>query len=109
MPGAKKPPEYFEARRAINQHLFRHHNGALGEGMLAQRLDMHEKLHDFCRERGIEAGHDHSEMWLEGEKDTDVARRMLAEGVAQHGAEERGPSLPIERRVRRGQTNTPKH
>jgi hypothetical protein len=84
MPRPKKPPEYFEARSAINQHLHRHHAGALGQGMLEERLTQHEELHILAKRLGIAASHTH-EVCADGEDDVALAFRLLEEGEAQDG------------------------
>lgn len=74
----KQPPEYARARRALNQHLYRHHGGITGRGMLAQRLDMHEELHRVERAGNAEKhSHDPCE---DGETDIQIALRVLREG-----------------------------
>lgn len=110
----KQPPEYFEARQALNKHLHRHH-GTTGLGMLASRLDIHEDLHAVARRRGEDVGHKH-EPCDDGETDIQLAWRMLREGEEQLGPHEKGPNVVIaqdrasqDRRVRRsrnGQTNS---
>lgn len=79
MPPPKQPPEYFEARRALNRHLHRHHNGALGEGKLVDRFVQHDELHIKCLQLGIPMSHTHSE-YPEGETDLEAAERLLREG-----------------------------
>jgi hypothetical protein len=79
----KQPPEYFEARRALNQHLYRHH-GTTGLGTLANRLDTHEELHVVFQRRGVEVGHSHKPCG-ENETDVELAWRMLNEGAEQCG------------------------
>jgi hypothetical protein len=79
MPGPKQPPEYFEARRALNQHLHRHHEGAAGSGMLGERFELHDELHILAKRLGRELSHSHSE-YPEGETDLAAALRLLKEG-----------------------------
>lgn len=74
----KQPPEYATARRALNQHLYRHHGGITGRGMLEQRLDMHEELHHKER-RGNAETHSHA-LCGDGETDIQIALRVLREG-----------------------------
>jgi hypothetical protein len=77
----KQPPEYFEARSALGRHLHRHHGGITARGMLAQRLDFHEELHQK-EKRGNAEGHCH-EPCGDGETDIQIALRALREG--EHG------------------------
>jgi hypothetical protein len=84
MPGRKQPPEYAEARKALSRHLFRHHAGATGEGMLSNRMDQHEELHRVAIRIGLELGHKH-EPCGEREGDIELAFRVLKEGEQQHG------------------------
>lgn len=79
----KQPPEYFEARRALARHLFRHHGRTGASGTLSDRLDVHEELHIVAARRGVTYGHDH-EPW-DGETDSELALRLLKEGEDQHG------------------------
>ena len=72
----KQPPEYADARRALNQHLYRHHGGMTGRGMLARRLDLHEEMH---RTERAHASHSH-EPCGDGETDIQIALRVLREG-----------------------------
>jgi hypothetical protein len=75
---AKQPPEYSEARRALSQHLYRHHGGVTGRGMLARRLDFHEEIH-LRERRGRAETHSHDPCG-EGETDIQIALRVLREG-----------------------------
>lgn len=77
----KQPTGYPEARTALAQHLYYHHGGMTGRGMLAQRLDLHEDLH---RVEGQLASHLH-EPCEDGEQDIELARRVLEEGEEQTG------------------------
>lgn len=114
MPRPKQPPEYFEARRAINRHLHRHH-GTTGTGMLSDRLDIHEQLHIVAKRLGHDTGHVH-EPCADGEDDVALAWRVLKEGTAFHGEEEKGPDIRVdmsaeaqerrERRRRSGKANS---
>lgn len=79
MPRPKQPPEYFEARKALNQHLHRHHAGALGSGTLEERFIQHDELHIVARRLGIPLGHEHSE-YPENETDKAAALRLFKEG-----------------------------
>lgn len=117
----KQPPEYFEARRALNQHLYRHH-GTTGLGTLSDRLDTHEDLHIVARRIGQEVGHSHK-LFGEGETDIEIAWRVLHEGEEQCGSTPRpGQKISIamdtaskDRRARRkregqsGQADTAGH
>lgn len=80
----KQPPEYFAARRALNQHLYHHHDGLKVEGMLAARLTQHEELHIVAKRLKVELGHTH-EPCEDGEDDIALAHRLLTEGEAAHG------------------------
>lgn len=79
MPPAKQPLEYFEARRALNQHLHRHHEGAMCSGTLEERFIQHDELHIVARRLGIQLSHSHSE-YPENETDKAAALRLLKEG-----------------------------
>lgn len=76
----KQPPDYAAARRALSQHVHRHHNGATGLGTLSNRLDQHETMHLS----GRDLGH-HHEPCGEGETDIQLAFRLLKEAEGQHG------------------------
>lgn len=78
----KQPPEYFEARRAINQHLYRHH-GTTGLGALSDRIEIHEEIHAVGDRIGRPAEHTH-EPW-DGETEVELAFRLLREGEEQDG------------------------
>lgn len=80
----KQPPEYYEARRALARHFYRHHGRTRGLGTLADRLDIHEELHAVAERQGYTYGHDH-EVLREGETDIELALRVLEEGERQHG------------------------
>lgn len=80
----QQPPEYFEARSALNRHLYRHHCGVTGEGMLPRRLDQHEELHIVASRVGVDLGHTH-EPCGDGESDIELALRLLREGEEQYG------------------------
>lgn len=103
MPGRKQPPEYFPARRALSQHLYHHHAGTTGEGMLKNRLDQHEEIHIVARRVGLDLGHVH-EPCEEGETDIEIAWRMLREGQEQDKKEigtRRSIAMDLESRKRR--------
>jgi hypothetical protein len=74
----KQSPEYPRARRALAQHLHRHHGGITGRGMLDKRLDLHEELHLKERAGNCET-HSH-EPCGDGETDIQIAFRVLREG-----------------------------
>jgi hypothetical protein len=78
MPAPEKP-SYAEARRALNQHLHRHHKTDVGRGTLAERLGYHHDLHWAFHKRGIPLGHEHRGL-LEEETTEEVACRYLLEG-----------------------------
>jgi len=87
MPG--KPPKTrpsYEGKRALNQHLHRHHGGPQVSGDLAERLAMHDELHWWARKNDVNLGHTH-EPYQEGETDNQMAARLLADGTAQHSSE----------------------
>jgi len=79
MPGPKRPRSYFAARQQINQHLFRCHDGQMGAGTLAEKLDHHENLHWEAAQAGEKLGHVHGE-YPAGECDEEAALRLFQEG-----------------------------
>lgn len=79
MPRPKQPPEYFEARRALNQHLHRHHAGSFGSGELGDRFEQHDEMHMTAKRLEIPLSHSHSE-YPENESDLAAALRLLQEG-----------------------------
>lgn len=68
-------------RQAINRHLHRHHDGALGHGSTEQRLCQHDDLHWAARQAGEDLGHTHLP-YQEGESEEGMAERLLAEGTS---------------------------
>lgn len=73
---------YAAARRALAQHLFRHHDRSWARGTLSQRLDQHDTAHWEAAARGAPLAHRHAPL---GEQETleQVAHRYLTEGT--HG------------------------
>lgn len=72
-------PSYADARRAINQHLHRHHHGETGGGTLSERLSRHDDLHFLFDGRGVALTHSHAP-FDEEETSEALALRYLAEG-----------------------------
>jgi len=80
----RKPPGYQEARKALAQHLWRHHGQATGSGELHERIEQHAELHLLCKRNGLPVGHTH-EPYPEGETDIETAHRLYQDGESQHG------------------------
>jgi len=72
-------PGYAEARTALAQHLHRHHDGAYGQGTLAERVSQHDDLHFLRTSQGKAVSHQHA-MLGDNETMIDVAHRYLREG-----------------------------
>lgn len=70
-------------RRALNQHLHRHHAGSTVRGTLVERFTAHDELHWQARESGTDLRHTH-QPYQDGETDLQMAQRLLAEGEAGH-------------------------
>lgn len=83
MPRHAKEPRYFEARRALNRHLFRHHNGATSHGELSERLEHHGELHALGPRFGVVLDHEHAPATERDEMD--LAFRLFKEGNEQAG------------------------
>lgn len=79
MPPEKKSLEYYEARRALNQHLHRHHAGAVGAGTLEDRFEQHDEIHIVAKRLGVPLSHSHSD-YPEHETDLAAALRLFKEG-----------------------------
>ena len=77
--GERRNPEYYAARRALAQHMHRHHEQGWCDGTLAARISQHDDLHFLLKQRGKEATHTHAEL-AEGETLLAVAHRYLREG-----------------------------
>ena len=68
-------------RRALNQHLHRHHGGAVLKGTFQERLAAHDDLHWQATQRLRPLDHQH-QPYQDGETDLQMAQRLLAEGEA---------------------------
>ena len=78
-----------DGKRALNQHMHRHHHGTQLSGTLEQRLVQHDDLH-FGATSGDEEVHEltHTHApYQDGETDEQMAHRFLAEGTAQTSSE----------------------
>lgn len=78
-----------EGKRALNQHMHRHHHGVQLRGTLEQRLVQHDDLHFGATTGGEEVHeltHTHAP-YQEGETDEQMAQRFLGEGAAQSTSE----------------------
>lgn len=74
----------FPGKKALNQHLHRHHPGVQLQGDLQRRLEQHDDLHWRARKGGYEQdalGHTHLP-YQDGETDNEMAQRLLDEGTA---------------------------
>jgi hypothetical protein len=70
-----------EGKKAVTQHLWRHHDKTSFFGDRDMRMAAHDDLHFFAKENGRDLGHTHLPL-QEGESLNEVARRYLAEGTA---------------------------
>lgn len=70
-----------DGKRALNQHLHRHHGGPQTQGNLTERLAQHDELHWWARKNEVDLNHTHAP-YQDGETDTQMAQRLLAEGTA---------------------------
>ena len=73
----------YEGKRAINQHMYRHHEHTLGKGTLEDRLQLHDDMHWQAKRNGEDLGHQHL-AYQDGESTNEMAQRLLAEGTEQH-------------------------
>lgn len=73
--------ESYEGKRALNQHLHRHHGGPRMSGDLQERLAQHDELHWWARKTNVDLGHTHLP-YQDGETQITMAQRLLAEGTA---------------------------
>ena len=67
------------SRRAINQHVYRHHGRLTLRGTTEQRLSAHDDLHWEAKKNGVDLGHVHLP-YQDGEDELGMARRLLQEG-----------------------------
>lgn len=77
--GYARRPDYHEARRALAQHMHRHHHGGYVVGTLLERIAQHDELHWQLAQRAIDPGHRHAVL---GDEETvmQAAHRYLKEG-----------------------------
>ena len=68
-------------RRALNQHMHRHHPGATVRGTLEERFAQHDDLHWEALQKLEPLPHSHRP-YQDGESDLQMAQRLLAEGEA---------------------------
>jgi hypothetical protein len=73
-------------RRALNQHLHRHHDGLRLGGTFLERATAHDELHWQAKREGVNLGHEHAP-YQDGETDLEMAQRYLADGEASNASE----------------------